>query len=69
MQMVCNCFSAFMAIKKCSFYLQNSDLLVHSDFKLLLNFLQEILIMKNVTHGASKPQLSSDVLKYNTLRE
>ena len=30
------CFSGFMSIKKCSFYLQNADLLVCSDHKLLL---------------------------------
>ena len=30
------CFSVFMSIKKCSFYLPNSDLLVHSDHKPLL---------------------------------
>ena len=28
--------------------------------------LQVIPIMKNVTHGALKPQLSPDVSKYNT---
>ena len=30
------CFSVFMSIKKCSFYLQNVDLLVSSDHKPLL---------------------------------
>ena len=30
------CFGVFMSIKKCSFYLQNSDLLVHLDHKPLL---------------------------------
>ena len=30
------CFSVFMSIKKCSFYLQNVDPLVQSDHKLLL---------------------------------
>ena len=30
------CFSVFMAIKKCSFYLQNATLLVHSDHRPLL---------------------------------
>ena len=40
------CFGIFMSIKKCSFYLQNSDLLVCSDHKPLLKILQVILIMK-----------------------
>ena len=31
------CFSIFMSIKKCAFYLQNTNLLVHSDHKPLLN--------------------------------
>ena len=30
------CFGIFMSIKRCSFYLQNSDLLVYSDHKTLL---------------------------------
>ena len=30
------CFGIFMSIKKCSFYLQNADSLVHSDHKPLL---------------------------------
>ena len=62
-------FSIFMSIKKCSFYLQNLNWLVYSHHKPLLTILQEILIMKNVTHQTSKPQISPGVLKYNTLRE
>ena len=45
------CLSIFKSIKKCSFYLQNSDLLVHSDHKPLLKIFTGNTDNKNVTHG------------------
>ena len=45
------CFGIFMSIKKCSFYLQNADLLVHLDPKPLLKIFSGNT-NKNVTHVA-----------------
>ena len=40
-----------MSIKKSSFYLRNSDLLVHSDHKPLQKIFAGSTDNKNVTHG------------------
>ena len=45
------CFGIFMSIKKCSFYLWNSDLLVCSDHIPILKIFTGNT-MKNVSHGA-----------------
>ena len=59
----------FYVDQKVFLLVKNLDLLVCSYHKPLLKILQVILIMKNVMHGASKLQLSSAMLRYNTLRE
>ena len=53
-----------MYIKKWSSYLQNLDLLVHSEHKELLKILTGYTDNENVIHGASKLQLTPDVSKY-----
>ena len=63
------CFSVFMSIKKCSFYLQNSDLLVCSDHELLLKIFTGNTNNEKCTTWGLKATTIPRHVKVHTLRE
>ena len=63
------CFGIFMSIKNCSFYLQNSDLFLHSDNKPLLKICTGNTSNEKCNTWGGEAATFPDVSKYNTLKE
>ena len=63
------CFSVFMSNKKCSFYLQNANLLLCSDHKPLLKIFTGPTDNEKCNTWGLEATAIPDMLKYSTLKE